>query len=109
MAVLRNMARMVGAGPVDGHRHRRGRIAEVEPVEERLHVVERGDRHPGGPDLAVDVGALVGVEPVEGHRVERRGQAGGRLALGQEVEAAVGPERIALAGEHAGRVLPGPA
>ena len=58
MAVFKNMARMVGAGPlmvmdtdVEG-------VAEVEAVEEHLHVVEGGDRDAGGPDLAVDVGRV---------------------------------------------------
>ena len=45
MAVLRNMARIVGRRPVDRHRHRRRRVAQVEPAVEHLHVVEGGDRH----------------------------------------------------------------
>ncbi len=56
-------------------------------------------------DLAVDVGPLVGVGAVERDRVERRRQAGRRLPGGQQVEAAVGLGRPALAGEHPGRVL----
>ncbi len=95
------MARIAGAGPlividtdvVGSHRSK--------PVVERLHVVERGDRHAGVADLAVDVGPLVGIEAVQRHRVERRRQAGGRLPLGQQVEAAVGADGVALAGEHA--------
>jgi hypothetical protein len=59
----------------------------------------------GRADLAVDVGPPVGVVPVEGHGVERGRQAGGGLALGQELEAAVRTEGVALAGEHPGRVL----
>ena len=50
-------------------------------------------------------GRSVGVAAVERDRVERGRQPGGRLALGEQVEAAVGAERVALAGEHAGRVL----
>ena len=91
---------------VDGHRHRGGRVAEVEAPVQLLHVVEGGDRHPRVPDLAVDVGADLGVEPVEGDRVEGGRQPGGRLALGQQVEAPVGAEGVPLAGEHPGRILP---
>ena len=75
MAVLRNIARIVGAGPlividtevVGSHRSK--------PDVEHLHVVERGDRHAGVADLAVDVGALVGVDAVQRDRVERGRQA----------------------------------
>ena len=31
--------------PVDGHRYRGGRIAQVKPVVQHLHVIERCDRH----------------------------------------------------------------
>ena len=90
---------------VDRHRHRRGRGDEVEAVVQRLHVLEGGHRDAGGADLAVDVGARVGVAAVEGHRVER-GREPGRVAVrGEHLEAAVGAERVALAGEHPGRVL----
>jgi len=37
--------------PVDGHRHRGGRVAQVEAVEEVAHVVEGGDRDPEVPIL----------------------------------------------------------
>ena len=90
---------------VDRHRHRGGRGAQVEAVVEHLHVVEGADRHAGVADLAVDVGSLGRVEAVQGDRVEGGGEPGGRRVLGQEVEAAVGAEGVALAGEHAGRVL----
>ncbi len=90
---------------VDGHRHRRGRVAEVEPVEEGFHVVQGGHRDTRGADLPVDVRSRVGVAAVEGHRVERRREAGGGLALGQQMEAPVRALRIAFAGEHPGRVL----
>jgi hypothetical protein len=75
MTVLRNIARMAGAA-VDRHRHRDVRRAQVEAVIEDAHVVERGDRHPGRADLAVDVRPPV----VEGHRVERGRQPGGVAA-----------------------------
>ena len=90
---------------VDGHRHRRRRVAQVEARVEDPHVVERRDRHAGVADLAVDVGPLGRVAAVEGDRVERGRQSGGGLAFRQQVEAAVGARRAALAGEHAGRVL----
>src|SRR6202030_441242 len=80
-------------------------VAEVEAVEQGLHVVEGGDGDAGGSDLAVDVRSLIGVEAVEGDGVEGGGQAGGGEALGQQVEYPGGAEGIALAGEHPGRVL----
>jgi hypothetical protein len=71
IAVLKNIASSVGAGPlividteVAGSHKREARI-------QRLHVVERRDRDAGVAHLAVDVGALVGVEAVQRHRVER--------------------------------------
>ena len=91
--------------PVDRHRDARRRRAEVEAGVEDLHVVEGRDAHAGGADLAVHVGALGGVAPVEGDRVEGGGQARGRLPLGEQVEPPVGARRVALAGEHAGRRL----
>ena len=94
-----------GRGPVDRHRHRRRRIDEVEAVVEHLHVVERRDRHAGRADLAVDVGALVGVGAVQRDRVERGGQPRRGLPVGEQVEAAVGAGGPAFAGEHARRVL----
>src|SRR5690606_18731128 len=63
----------------------------------------------GVADLAVDVRARRRVLAVEGDRIERGGQARGRLPGGQVVEAAVGALRRALAGEHADRVLAGAA
>ena len=105
MAALKNMARMVGAGPLMVIDTEVVGIAQVEPVEEGLHVVEGGDGDPRRADLAVDVGPLVGIEAVERHRVEGGGQAGGRLSLGQQVEPPIGAEGVSLAGEHPGRVL----
>lgn len=92
-------------GAVDRHGDGGRRRDEVEAVVERLHVVQGGHRDAGGADLAVDVGALVGVAAVEGDRVEGGGQAGGGLALGEELETPVGAERVTLAGEHPRRVL----
>ena len=96
---------MVGAGPlividtdvVGSH--------EVEAVEQHLHVVERRDRDTRVPDLPVDVGPLVRIEPVEGDRVERGREPGRGLALRQQVEPTVGARRAALAREHPRRVL----
>ena len=90
---------------IDGHRDRRGRIAEIEACIESLHVIEGRDRDTRGADLAVDVGALFRVAAVQRDGVEGGRQARGRLAGGQQVEATVGAERIALAGEHASRCL----
>src|SRR5882724_972443 len=78
IAVLMNIARMVGAGP--------------------LMVIDTGIA-----DFAVDIRALVRIESIERHRVERGRQALGRHVPGQEFEARVGAERIAFAREHAGR------
>src|SRR3546814_6122323 len=60
-------------------------------------------------DLAVDVRARRGVFAVQGDGVEGGGQARGRLADGQVVEAAVGALGRAFAGEHADRVFAGAA
>jgi hypothetical protein len=90
---------------VDGHRYRRRRIDEVEARVKHLHVIERGDGDARVADLAVDVGTLVGIEAVERDRIEGRGQALRRHVLGQQMEAPVGAERVALAREHARRVL----
>jgi hypothetical protein len=65
-----------GRRSVDRHRHRGGRLAEIEPRVELLRVVDVGDRHAGVADLPVDVRPQVGVLAVERDRVE-----GGRQAL----------------------------
>ena len=75
---------------VDGHRDRGFGVAQVEARVELLGVLDGADRDPRLADLAVDVGAGVGVGAVEGDRVEGGGEAGGGLALGQQVEARVG-------------------
>ena len=90
---------------VDRHRDRGGGRGQVEPVVEDLHVVQRRDRDAGGADLAVDVGALPRVAAVQGDGVERGRQPGGGLPLRHQLEPAVGAERVALPGEHPGRVL----
>jgi hypothetical protein len=90
---------------VDGHRHRGRRVAQVEARVQHLEVVQRGDRDAGIADLAVDVGARIGVAAVERDRVECGGQALGRHAFGNLEEALVGAEGVAFAGEHAGRIF----
>ena len=60
---------------------------------------------PAVADLAVDVRPQVGVVAVQRHRVERGGQPLGRHPFAEQLEALVGAERIALAREHARRVL----
>ena len=105
ITVFRNMASTVGAGPlmvIDTEVHR---VAEIEPRVEDLHVLERADRHAGVADLAVDVGPLGRVEAVERDRVEGGRQASRRHVGRQQVEPSVGAEGVALAGEHARRVL----
>src|SRR3546814_19344930 len=74
-----------------------------------LPIVERGDVDAGVGDLAVDVRARRGVFAVPGDGVEGGGQARGRLADGQVMEAAVGALGRAFAGEHADRVFAGAA
>ena len=93
------------SGAIDGHRDRRGRIAEIEACVESLHVIEGRDRDTRGADLSVDVGALFRVAAVQGDRVECGRQARGRLAGGEQVEATVRAEWVAFAGEHASRCL----
>src|SRR5207248_1507987 len=72
---------------------------------EDFHVFQRGDGHARVADLAVDIRARVRVEPVERHRIERGREALRRHVFRQQVEALVGAERIALAREHARRIL----
>ena len=91
--------------PVDGHGHRGGRRAQVESRVQHLHVVERRDGYAGIAHLAVDIRAQIRIPAVEGHRIEGRGQAVRGHALGHPLEALIGAERIAFAGEHARRVL----
>ncbi|MCW0416172.1 hypothetical protein NB689_001926 [Xanthomonas sacchari] len=92
---------------VDGHRHAGGRRAQVEAGVQLLHVVQGRDVDSGVADLAVDVRARRRVLAVQGDAVEGRGQACGRLADAQVVEAPVGALGRALAGEHADRILAG--
>src|SRR3546814_7203597 len=72
-------------------------------------VVERGDVDAGVADLAVDVRARRGVLAVQGDGVEGGGQARGRLADRQVMEAAVGALGRAFAGDHADRIFAGAA
>src|SRR5581483_1723248 len=81
--------------PVD--RHRRRDLAERDPVEERLHVRERVDRHALAPDLA-ERARMVRVVAHQGRHVERGREAG--LAVLEEVaEPRVRLLRRAEAGE----------
>ena len=93
-------------GAVDRHRDGRCRRAQVEAGEEIVHVVDRGDRDAGGAHLAEDVRLRGRVAAIEGDGVEGGRQAGGRLALAQQVEPPVRALGIALAREHASRRLP---
>jgi hypothetical protein len=73
-------------GRVDRHRH--ADLAQVDALEQALHVVEHVDRDALAPDLA-ERHRVVGVVPHERGHVERGRQA--RLAvLEQVVEALVG-------------------
>src|SRR5690606_8724707 len=85
---------------VDGHGDAGGRRAQVETGVQLLHVVQGRDVDAGVADLAVDVRALGRVLAVQGDAVEGGGQACGRLAQAQVVEAAVGALGRAFAGEH---------
>ena len=95
-----------GRRAADGHRD--GGAFEVEAVVEADHVLDGIDGHAALADLGHCAG-LVGVEAVEGQRVERSGEARGAAALPQEVEAPVRGLREAEAGEHTDGVLVGPA
>ena len=86
-------------GRVDRHRGRD--LAQRDPLEERLHVGERVDRHALAPDLAERTG-MVGVVAHQGRHVEGSGEAG--LAVVEQVaEALVRLDRSAEAGELAHR------
>ena len=104
-AVLRNIASIAGAGPLIVIDTEVVGAQRSKPPYSTFEVVERRDRDAGGADLAVHVGARVGVAAVQRHRVERRRQAGGLVAGAEQLEAPVGAERVALAGEHPRRRL----
>ncbi len=82
-AALKNMARIIGAGPLMVIETEVVGVAEVEAGVEPLDVLDGADRDPGLADLAPDVGARVGVLAVEGDRVEGGGEAVGGLAVGR--------------------------
>ena len=105
MAVFMNMARIVGAGPLMVMDTEVAGCAQIEAAVEHLHVVQRGDAHARVAHLAVDVRAWIGVVAVQRDRIEGGGQALGRHAFAEQLEALVGAEGVAFAGEHAGRVF----
>ena len=85
-------------------RHRGRDLAERDPVEERLHVGERVDRHALAPDLA-ERARVVRVVAHQRRHVERRREA--RLAVLEQVaEALVRLLRRPEAGELAHRPEP---
>ena len=100
---------LLGRDDVEGEHHRRGRVdghrdrdvAEVDALEERLHVVERVDRDALAADLA-EGARVVGVVAHQRRHVEGGGEA--RLAVVEQVaEALVGLLGGAEAGELAHR------
>ncbi len=105
IAAFMYIARIVGAGPLIVIEIDVAGSVRSKPPVQHLEIVERGDRHAGIADLAVDVGADRRVVAVERDRVERGGQPLGRHAVGKQVEAPVGAVRVALAREHPRRVL----
>ena len=91
-------------GRVD--RHRRRHLAERNPGEERLHVVERVDRHTLAPDLAQRAG-MIRVVAHQRRHVERRREA--RLTVLEQVaEPLVRLRRRAEARELPHRPQPAP-
>jgi hypothetical protein len=92
-------------GPVDRHRDRRARCAQIEARVELHRVVDAADRDARVTDLAVHVGSLVGVATVERDAVECGGEPRGALSAAQQVEAAIGAFGRSLAGEHARGLL----
>ena len=80
-------------------------MTEIEAGIEHLHVVQRGDGDARVAHLAVNVGAGIGVVAIKRHRIEGGREPLGRLVVRQQLETTVGAEGIALAGEHARRVL----
>ena len=82
-------------------RHRRRHVAQRDPVEQALHVLQRVDGDAGAADLAAGQ-LVVGIEPQLGRQVEGHRQAG-LAALEQQVEALVGLVRGAESGVLAHR------
>ena len=82
--------------PVDRHRDRRRRRAEIEAGVEALRVVDGRDRDARVADLAVDVGPRMGILAVERDRVER----------GREAHRAAGRPRGSGSGGWSARACP---
>ena len=72
IAVLKNIAKIVGAGPLMVHGNARHLAEEIESRVQLFHVVERRDGDAPFTDLPEDVRPLVRILPVEGHAIECR-------------------------------------
>ena len=86
---------------INGLRHGGVRGAQIEALEQSLHLVHRADANAGLADLAEDIESLHRVVPVQAGRVEGYGEPVKRLILGKEVVALVGALGAAFSSEHA--------
>jgi hypothetical protein len=87
---------------VDGHRHRQP--ADVDPVEELAHIIDRVERDAQPAHFSVRP-RVIAVQTHQGRQVERRAQAG-LAALDEEFEPLVGLPRRAKAGKLPHRPQP---
>ena len=75
-------------------------VTEVEALEQALHLIHGRDRHTRFAHLPEDVEPRHGVPAVEGRGIERRRESVEGLALGEEMESAIGALGASLPGEH---------
>ncbi len=90
-----------GRGAIDRHAHTGGGAAQIKAAVQNLHVIQRGDAHARVAYLTVDVGPRVRVIAVERDRIKSGGQALGRHAVAEQLEAGVGAKRVTFARKHA--------
>src|SRR6201994_917496 len=103
MAVLRKKARMVGAGPLIVIDTEVVGADRSNPSYSAFMSSRVAIDTPEVPTLPYTSGRSSGSRP---YKVTESNAVDSRVALGQQLEPPVGPERVTLPGEHPGRVLP---
>ena len=92
-------------GPVNGHGHRGGGVAEIKSAVQALCVVEAADRNPGVAELSINIGAATWVASIKCYRIKSSRKPFGRRAQRHIVKALIGPLWTSLAGKHARWIL----
>ena len=90
---------------VDGHRNGSPWIGKVETTVQFLSVIQAADAHSGVADLAINVGAEIGIVSIEGYRIECCREPFGRHGKACVMEATVGSLWSAFSCEHSGRIF----